>query len=134
MGQFRCDRCEQTSDSRGGDAIEDPNNNNEMIHESCLTDREIEEGDGTREHWNANKAADTTDEWLLGERPMSNIIEKNGMAALLEELLEKTRQEIVDQECMIAKNIHPINFKPSLPKLEQILEQALIDERGQDDE
>jgi len=45
MGQFRCDRCEQTSDSRGGDAIEDPNNNNEMIHESCLTDREIEEED-----------------------------------------------------------------------------------------
>ena len=43
MGQFRCDRCEETSDSKGGDAIEDPNNNHEMIHESCLTDKEIDE-------------------------------------------------------------------------------------------
>jgi hypothetical protein len=43
MGQFRCDRCEETSDSKGGDAIEDPNNNYEMIHESCLTDKEIDE-------------------------------------------------------------------------------------------
>tara|TARA_R110000765_G_scaffold86666_1_gene166531 strand:- start:341 stop:508 length:168 start_codon:yes stop_codon:yes gene_type:complete len=43
MGQFRCDRCEEISDSKGGDAIEDPDNNHEMIHESCLTDREIDE-------------------------------------------------------------------------------------------
>ena len=61
---------------------------------------------------------------------MSNIIEKNGMAALLEELLEQTRQEIVTQESMMGKNIHPItDYKTSLPKLEQLLEQALIDER-----
>jgi hypothetical protein len=45
MGQFRCDRCEETSDSKGGDAIEDPNNNYEMIHESCLTDKEIDKAE-----------------------------------------------------------------------------------------
>lgn len=40
MGQFRCERCEQLGDSKGGDAVEDPNDDTKMIHESCLTDEE----------------------------------------------------------------------------------------------
>lgn len=40
MGIFRCARCGEVGDSKGGDAIEDPNDETEMIHESCLTDDE----------------------------------------------------------------------------------------------
>lgn len=43
MGQFRCDRCEEYGDSKGGDCMEDPTDSKELIHESCMSDWEIRE-------------------------------------------------------------------------------------------
>tara|TARA_R100001369_G_scaffold42851_1_gene69056 strand:- start:209 stop:385 length:177 start_codon:yes stop_codon:yes gene_type:complete len=49
---------------------------------------------------------------------MSNIIEEKGMPALLESLLEKTRQEIADQGQVV---------DATLLEMERELEQAVID-------
>ena len=49
---------------------------------------------------------------------MSNIIEEKGMTALLESLLEKTRQEIADQGQVV---------DATLLEMERELEQAVID-------
>ena len=43
MGRFKCDRCDEYGDSKGGDVIDDPYNDQEMIHESCMTESEIDE-------------------------------------------------------------------------------------------
>jgi len=40
MGMFRCERCEQFSDSKGGDCYEDPNDPCELVHWDCLTEEE----------------------------------------------------------------------------------------------
>ena len=49
---------------------------------------------------------------------MGNIIEEKGMTALLESLLERTRQEIADQ----GQVVDPVRLE-----LERELEQAVID-------
>jgi len=49
---------------------------------------------------------------------MSNIIEEKGMTALLESLLEKTRQEIADQGQVV---------DATLIEMERELEQAVIE-------
>jgi len=49
---------------------------------------------------------------------MSNIIEEKGMTALLESLLEKTRQEIADQGQVV---------DATLLEMERELEQAVIE-------
>ena len=56
---------------------------------------------------------------------MSNIIEEKGMTALLESLLEKTRQEIAEQLSLVGKSIQSID--PTLLEMERELEQAVID-------
>lgn len=43
MGMFFCHRCDFVGNSKGGDAVEDPTDETEMIHESCLTEKEREE-------------------------------------------------------------------------------------------
>ena len=43
MGCFYCHRCGNYGESHDGDCIEDPENGLETIHESCLTEEELEE-------------------------------------------------------------------------------------------
>jgi len=55
---------------------------------------------------------------LIRRAMMGNIIEEKGMTALLESLLERTRQEIADQ----GQVVDPVRLE-----LERELEQAVID-------
>ena len=42
MSMYYCNRCDRRQDSDFTDAIESPDDDNEMICEGCLTDEEIE--------------------------------------------------------------------------------------------
>ena len=41
MGTYYCQRCDNHGDSKDGASVEDPTNELEMIHESCLTEDEL---------------------------------------------------------------------------------------------